>query len=161
MTAVWERDDPSGIQLASVDPVVPSPGDLLGESQIFLDALAAARRLVRNGEPFILLQGEPGTGRTLFSRCIHYDGPAPQDPFIAVQCSSLPPNLLEAELFGAPAGSLPGQVERKPGILELAGAGTVFLDEVQDLPDSIRCRLVSRFAGVDVTGPQRCRAPPG
>ena len=156
MTAVWERDDVGGIQLAAMDSVVPNPGELLGESQIFLDALASARRLMRNGAPFILLHGEPGTGRTLFARSIHYEGPAPQDPFIAIQCSSLSPNLLESELFGAPPGSVPGQTVRKPGILELAGEGTVFLDEVQHLPSSVRRRLASHFRGFEDQGPIRC-----
>ena len=157
MTAVWDRDDAAGIQLASMDPVVPSPGELLGESQIFLDALASAKKLVLRKAPFVLLQGEPGTGRTLFARSIHYEGPAPQDPFIAVQCSSLPPGLLEAELFGAQAGSLVGQTERKPGILELAAEGTVFLDEVQDLPQTVRRRLASLFFERAGAEPQRCR----
>ena len=156
MTAVWERDDVGGIQLAPADPAAPSPGELLGEAQIFLDALASARRLVRRGVPFILLQGESGMGRTLFARSIHYEGPAPQEPLIAVQCASVPPSLLEAELFGAPAGSLPGQAERKAGILELAGEGTVFLDGVQDLPGAVRRRLASCFRRMNTESPLRC-----
>ncbi len=156
MTAVWERDEAGGVQLASMDPAMPIPGELLGESQIFLDALASARKLVRRRAPFVLLQGESGTGRTLFARSLHYEGPAPQAPFIAVQCSSLPPSLLETELFGAPAGVLRSDTARKAGIFELAGEGTVFLDEVQELPDSVRRRLANAFKGVDEAGEISC-----
>lgn len=155
MTAVWERDDASDLQLALRDPVTPSPGDLVGESQIFLDALAATRRLMQQDARLILLHGEPGTGRTLFARRIHYEGLAPEDPFIAVQCSSLPPSLLEAELFGASPDGPPVPGERSRGILDVARQGTIFLDEVQDLPEPIRRRLAMRLEGID--GSVRCR----
>jgi DNA-binding NtrC family response regulator len=156
MTAVWDRFDASGLELAVKDPEIPSPGELLGESQMFLDALAATRRFLRRKSPIILLQGEPGTGRTLFARRIHHEGPAPEDPFIAIQCASLPPSLLEVELFGTTADVLSG-TERTRGILEVAGRGTVFLDEVQDLPMPVRHRLVELLRGIDGEEPIHCR----
>lgn len=154
MTAVWESDDDAGVRLAASENMDWNPGDLVGESQMFLDALAAARRLVRQNAPIILLQGEPGTGRTLFARSIHYDGPAPNKPFIAVQCASLPPNLLEAELFGADAT---GSANPKPGIFEIAEEGTVFLDEVQALPLPVRRRLATALGGIDGRDVVSCR----
>lgn len=147
MTAVWERDDVGGVQLAATEGRIPSPGELLGESQIFLDALASARKLVRRRAPFILLQGEPGTGRTLLARSIHYEGASHSEPFIAVQCASVPPSLLEAELFGVEDEGTPASKGGRPGILKLAGVGTVFLDEVHDLPEIVRLRLASYLLG--------------
>jgi Nif-specific regulatory protein len=141
MTAVWDRDGLGGIDLAEGVRQTPSPGELLGESQIFLDALAATRRLIRESSPLMFLQGEPGTGRTLTARRIHYEGPAPDDPFIVVQCASLPSSLVEAELFGTGGGPVPGDGPSRRGILEVAGRGTVFLDEIQDLPALVRRRI--------------------
>ena len=157
MTAVWERDDLGGVQLASTEGTVPSRGELLGESQIFLDALASARRLVRRRARFILLVGEPGTGRTLLARSIHYEGAAHREPFIAMQCSSVPPNLLEAELFGVMSEMESQSHKERPGILKLAGSGTVFLDEVDDLPDTVRARLASSLLGIGAAEPIDCQ----
>lgn len=147
MTAVWDRDGVGGVDLARDVRQSPSPGELLGESQIFLDALAATRRLIQDTAPLLLLQGEPGTGRTLTARRIHYEGPAPDDPFIVVQCGSVPPTLIEAELFGTGMRGIPNEGPARRGILDIAGRGTVFLDEIQDLPTVVRRRIVEYLQG--------------
>ena len=142
MTAIWGGYDGEVKKKKSV-ALQPDPAsDLVGESQEFLNALSTVRRFIGEGSPIIVLQGESGTGKTVFARSIHYRGASPADPFLTVQCSLLPAELIEPELFGAPAGSLPGQTERKPGILELAGRGTVFLDDVQVLPPTLQSRLL-------------------
>jgi DNA-binding NtrC family response regulator len=143
MTAIWGGEDGSSSRRASIALHPDAASDLVGESQAFLNALSGLRRMISEGAPIILLRGESGTGKTVFARSIHYRGAAPSDPFLTVQCSLLPAELIEPELFGAPAGSLPGQTERKPGILELAGRGTVFLDDVQLLPPELQSRLLA------------------
>jgi len=142
MTAIWGGHE-GGVGKRRSVTLQPDPAsDLVGESQAFLNALSAVRRLIADGAPIILLRGESGTGKTIFARNIHYRGASPADPFLTVQCSLLPAEMIEAELFGAPAGSFPGQTEAKPGILELAGSGTVFLDDVQVLPPAFQRRLL-------------------
>jgi DNA-binding NtrC family response regulator len=148
MTAVWGGYGAGGLDIAIKEAATPSPGELVGESQMFLDAIASTRRLLQGDARLILLQGEPGTGRTLLARRIHYEGPAPSDPFVVVQCASIPPSLLEAELFGAPIDGSPNGA-RNRGILKLANKGTVFLDEVQDLPLAIRAKLGARIQGLE------------
>lgn len=144
MTAIWGGEGTRGRVggAPASGPAADRPHDLVGESQAFLNALSAVRRLLEERAPVLLLMGESGTGKTVFARAVHHRSATPADPFLTLQCSLLAPELIEPELFGAEAGALPGQSRRKPGLLELAGRGTVFLDDVEVLPPPLQRRLV-------------------
>lgn len=90
----------------------------------------------------MLVIGETGTGKELFARGIHAGGPAADGPFVPVNCPALPASLLEAELFGYERGAFTGARERKKGLLEVAGEGTLFLDEVSSLPLDLQPKLL-------------------
>ncbi|HID32884.1 MAG TPA: PAS domain-containing protein [bacterium (Candidatus Stahlbacteria)] len=90
----------------------------------------------------VLIQGDTGTGKDLVARAIHYNSPRKEKPFIKVSCAALPETLLESELFGYRKGAFTGAVKDKPGRFELADKGTIFLDEVGDLPLSVQVKLL-------------------
>ena len=90
----------------------------------------------------VLLQGETGTGKELVARAIHNNSHYPQEPFVAVNCTALPETLLESELFGHERGAFTGALEQKTGKFELAGKGTIFLDEIGDLSPELQQKLL-------------------
>ncbi|MGC8595181.1 MAG: sigma-54-dependent transcriptional regulator [Candidatus Kryptoniota bacterium] len=94
-----------------------------------------------NSTPVLLL-GESGTGKELVARAIHSYGPNKDEPFVAVNCTAVPETLLESELFGYEKGAFTGAGERKQGKFEIAGSGTIFLDEIGDLPVFLQQKLL-------------------
>ncbi|HZQ91223.1 MAG TPA: sigma-54 dependent transcriptional regulator [Terriglobales bacterium] len=90
----------------------------------------------------VLVLGESGTGKELVARSIHYSGPNQDKPFIPVDCGSLVPTLIESELFGYVRGAFTGAVRSKEGLLSIANGGTVFLDEVGELPVDLQAKLL-------------------
>lgn len=97
---------------------------------------------VANTKATILLRGESGTGKELLARAIHYEGNRSRGPFIALNCAALPETLLEAELFGYEKGAFTGAYTSKPGKFELANGGTIFLDEIGDVSQTIQVKLL-------------------
>ncbi|MCA9198997.1 MAG: sigma-54-dependent Fis family transcriptional regulator [Planctomycetales bacterium] len=91
----------------------------------------------------ILLTGESGTGKTTIARYIHQQGPRADQPFVSVNCASLPRDLIEAELFGHARGAFTGAVKDRPGRAEIADGGTLFLDEIGDLPLELQPKLLT------------------
>ncbi|MFO1462703.1 MAG: sigma-54 dependent transcriptional regulator [bacterium] len=90
----------------------------------------------------ILITGESGTGKELIAKAIHQNSPRAKGPFIAVNCAAIPRDLLESELFGYRKGAFTGAEENRPGYFEIANQGTLFLDEVGDLPINLQAKLL-------------------
>src|SRR5467141_349342 len=105
---------------------------VVGHSAGWADAIKRAR-LVAPTEATVLLQGESGTGKEVMARLIHTRSPRGNRPFVAINCAALPENLLESELFGYERGAFTGAQQTKPGQVEIAAGGVLFLDEVSEM----------------------------
>lgn len=114
---------------------------LIGRSPKFLAAVDVARR-VATSSANILISGESGTGKEVFAKFIHNNSKCSKGPFTAINCSSIPENLLESELFGHGKGSFTGAVEKRIGLFEAAENGTLFLDEIGDLSLPLQAKLL-------------------
>lgn len=90
----------------------------------------------------VLVRGETGTGKERIARAIHFNSPAAEEPFIAVNCSALAETLLESELFGHVRGAFTGAISNRRGCFELAGTGTIFLDEIGDTSPGLQAKLL-------------------
>src|SRR5258706_13824614 len=90
----------------------------------------------------VLLAGESGVGKDLIARAIHFHSPRRDRPFVKINCTAIPENLMESELFGYEKGAFTGASQSKPGKFEQADTGTVFLDEIGDVPGSIQVKLL-------------------
>ena len=97
---------------------------------------------VSTSDVCVLLEGESGTGKEIFAKAIHYASPRKDKPFVPVNCAALPEHLLESELFGYEQGAFSGARKPKPGKFEIAYGGTVFLDEVGELPLSMQPKIL-------------------
>jgi transcriptional regulator with PAS, ATPase and Fis domain len=130
---------------------------IVGESEALADAIDRARKVATSRLTTVLLVGETGTGKELFARAVHYEGPARGEPFVAVNCAAIPETLLESELFGHERGAFTDARAQKRGLMELAGCGTLFLDEIAELPPRLQPKLlraledrrVRRLGGLD------------
>jgi two-component system NtrC family response regulator len=114
---------------------------IIGESGQMLEVLSLVRR-VAPSEATILIRGESGTGKELIAKAIHFASPRASGPLIKVNCAALPETLLESELFGHEKGAFTGAVTSRQGRFELANGGTIFLDEIGDLPLHLQAKLL-------------------
>jgi DNA-binding NtrC family response regulator len=97
---------------------------------------------VANSEATVLITGESGTGKEVLARLIHQNSPRKDKPFIALNCAAIPPNLMESELFGHLKGSFTGAVSNRKGRFQAANNGTIFLDEIGELPIDMQAKLL-------------------
>jgi DNA-binding NtrC family response regulator len=114
---------------------------IIGESDAIKRAVAETQRVAPT-EATVLLLGESGTGKELFARAVHHLSPRREQPFVAINCAAIPETLIESELFGHERGAFTGANERRPGKFELAARGTVFLDEIGELPLGVQGKLL-------------------
>ncbi len=115
--------------------------NLVGESPAFQAVLKIVTK-VSVTDATVLLLGESGTGKELIARTIHFQSPRSKGPFVAVNCAALPENLLELELFGAEKGAFTGATEKRIGRFERAKGGTIFLDEIGEMPLQLQAKLL-------------------
>ena len=116
-------------------------GSIIGRSQEMEKLYRILSKVAQSSHPALIL-GESGTGKELVARSIHANGPNAAKPFIPVDCGSLVPTLIESELFGHVKGAFTGANRAKDGLLASAGNGTVFLDEIGELPLDLQARLL-------------------
>jgi two-component system nitrogen regulation response regulator GlnG len=117
------------------------PGNIIGTSPAMQKVYKIIGQ-VANTDASILIQGESGTGKELVAKTIHWNSQRWDKPFTAVNCAAIPRELLESELFGHEKGSFTGALERRIGKFELAEDGTLFLDEVGDIPLELQTKLL-------------------
>jgi two-component system, NtrC family, response regulator AtoC len=114
---------------------------IVGTSAKIQDVLRMVSRLKDTRTP-VLITGESGTGKELVARAIHFRGALARMPFIAVDCGTLVPTLMESELFGHEKGAFTGALRSKPGLFQAANGGTIFLDEIGELPLEMQAKLL-------------------
>src|SRR6185436_6799454 len=114
---------------------------IIGESESIKRAVAETQRVAQT-EATVLLLGESGTGKELFARAVHHLSPRRDKPFVAINCAAIPETLIENELFGHERGAFTGASDRRQGKFELAAGGTVFLDEIGELPLGVQGKLL-------------------
>ena len=114
---------------------------IIGESETLKRAVGETQRVAQT-EATVLLLGESGTGKELFARAVHHLSPRRDNPFVAINCAAIPETLIENELFGHERGAFTGATDRRQGKFELASSGTVFLDEIGELPLGVQGKLL-------------------
>jgi DNA-binding NtrC family response regulator len=114
---------------------------IIGESEAIKRAVSETQRVAQT-EATVLLLGESGTGKELFARAVHHLSSRRDKPFVAINCAAIPETLIENELFGHERGAFTGANDRRLGKFELASSGTVFLDEIGELPLAVQGKLL-------------------
>ena len=115
--------------------------NIIGRSEAMQEIFATIERVAPT-RATVLLAGESGVGKDLIARAIHFHSPRRDRPLVKINCSALPENLMESELFGYEKGAFTGAVGSKPGKFEQADTGTVFLDEIGDVPAAVQVKLL-------------------
>lgn len=137
------RATPAGDSRGTFSASVVDHYELIGHDAHMQDVykLIGSVALTPSHTP-VLITGESGTGKELVARAIHNSGAAASEPFVAINCTAVPETLLESELFGHDKGAFTGAFERKLGKFEIAGSGTIFLDEIGSLPLQLQQKLL-------------------
>ncbi|MEK7406173.1 MAG: sigma-54 dependent transcriptional regulator [Acidobacteriota bacterium] len=115
--------------------------NMIGRSSALLYTLDTAARAAQS-DSTVLIRGETGTGKELLAKGIHFNSPRKNGPFVTINCGAIPRELLESELFGHVKGAFTGAVAHKKGRVEMADGGTVFLDEIGELPPELQVKLL-------------------
>jgi two-component system NtrC family response regulator len=114
---------------------------IIGQSKALLATLDNAARAAQT-DSTVLVQGETGTGKELLAKAVHFNSPRRDKPFIVINCGAIPKDLLESELFGHVKGAFTGAVANKAGKVEMANQGTLFLDEVGEMPLELQVKVL-------------------
>jgi transcriptional regulator with PAS, ATPase and Fis domain len=123
---------------------------IIHRSAVMKRVIAQAKRVAIRSIP-VLIEGESGTGKELMARAIHKASPRVDKPFVAVNCGAIPPELVESEFFGHKKGAFTGAVVDRKGHFERADGGTIFLDEIGELPKAIQVKLLRTLQESEVT----------
>lgn len=116
--------------------------NIIGGSEALRKAGEIAGKIAASPTSTVLIQGESGTGKDLFAKAIHYDSIRTDRPFMAINCAAIPETLFESELFGHEKGAFTDARSRKRGLFELADGGSIFLDEVGEMPPALQAKLL-------------------
>ncbi len=145
-----DADDTIVRLMQGLPPETPAFTAIVHRCAIMKRTVAMAYRLAQHHIP-VLIQGESGTGKELFARAIHYASSRAEQAFVAVNCGAIPPELIDAELFGHEKGAFTGAGVAKVGYFESADGGTLFLDEIGELSLSMQVRLLRVLQEREVT----------
>lgn len=115
---------------------------IIGESQEMLKVINVAKKIADSNATTVLFEGESGTGKDLLAKVIHYQSSRADNPFIEINCTALPDGLVESELFGYEKGGFTDAKISKPGLFELANSGSIYLDEIGDMPIGTQAKLL-------------------
>ncbi|HVJ22080.1 MAG TPA: sigma-54 dependent transcriptional regulator, partial [Polyangiaceae bacterium] len=133
--------------LRQKDAALVGWGSLISDSPAMQHVVGVLRQICRRtsngGAPTILLNGETGTGKGFFAKCIHYNSARRNHAFVEINCAALPPSLMEAELFGYERGAFTDAKTSRMGLFEAASGGTLFLDEIATLPPDLQAKLLT------------------
>ena len=116
--------------------------NIAGESVAILEIKRLIRKVAQSNDTTVLLLGETGTGKDIAARAIHYESARAPHPFVNITCTAIPETLLESELFGHEAGAFTNAAGKKKGLFEVAHNGTVFMDEIGDMPLVLQAKLL-------------------
>ena len=145
-TQMFDEDGQLSGVVATIKDVTeesaPQKREVIAESVAMRDVLNFVRRVASSEATTILLEGENGTGKDLIAKTLHYQSTRQAEPFIAINCAAIPDSLLESELFGYEKGAFTDARAQKRGIFELADKGTLFLDEVGEIPLMLQAKLL-------------------
>ena len=134
--------------------------EIIGRSSAMSAVLQSVVKISRS-DSSVLINGESGTGKELIAQAIHRLSNRSHKPFIAINCSAIPENLLESELFGHEKGAFTGAIQRHPGVFERANGGTLFLDEIGDMAPALQSKLLrvlQEKTFTPVGGKELCRS---
>jgi transcriptional regulator with GAF, ATPase, and Fis domain len=137
-----EKQQKQNIELRKMLKEVRFPPLIIGESESFLSVMRVAETYARNDFP-VMITGESGTGKEIIAREIHRLSARSDRPFLSQNCSAIPDALLESELFGYRKGAFTGAIRDKVGLFEAASGGTVFLDEIGDMPLALQTKILN------------------
>ena len=135
------RRERSQMSLARRPLAAPRFADFVSESAAMLEFMEVAHRVMKSKTSLLIL-GETGVGKEHLARAIHAEGPRSAGPFVAINCGALPESLMESELFGHEEGAFTGATRSRKGAFELAHDGTIFLDEIGDMPLHLQVKLL-------------------
>lgn len=139
---LFRKSDNTIERLAAGLPLeAPEFKDIIHRSEVMQRVILMARRIAPRSIP-VLIEGESGTGKELFARAIHDASPRKAKPFVAINCGAIPTELVESEFFGHEKGSFTGAVGTRIGHFETAHHGTIFLDEIGELPKEMQVKLL-------------------
>ncbi len=135
------RDQVRGHFVVSESEPTPNKAGILGRDPVFLQALASVKQAALSDAP-VYFKGESGTGKELFARNLHDHSAFKDGPFVPINCSAIPSELIESEMFGHEKGAFTGAYYRKIGKAEQANGGTLFLDEIGEMPLAFQAKLL-------------------
>ena len=125
-------------------------GNIIARSEVMAHVLELVKKVAEH-KTTVLITGESGTGKELIARAIHSNGPRSSEPLVNINCGGIPENLIESELFGYKKGAFTDAVKDKPGRFEEADKGTIFLDEIGELPFSLQVKLLRVLQEEEIT----------